>query len=126
MSATQGAAFSPGVLSRQQRQPYSNAVGVYKLVHHRPSWSIAHVLHRVARVAPGVSFSGANGRAVRQTSLSPFAVGGKDNEHPSPAEFNRQPGESEIKTFLTQRALQNLVFLLADLGRYDCGQCASV
>lgn len=35
----------------------------------------------------------------------------------NPAEFNRDPGESEIKTFLTQRALQNLVFILATLGR---------
>jgi hypothetical protein len=32
------------------------------------------------------------------------------------ADFNREPGESEIKTLLTQRALQNLIFLL-DLER---------
>ena len=39
---------------------------------------------------------------------------GKDGAdgRPDPAEFNRQPGESEIKTLLTQRALQNLIFLL--------------
>ena len=44
-------------------------------------------------------------------------AGGEPDSKRSPAEFNRDPGESEIKTFLTQRALQNLVFILATLGR---------
>jgi hypothetical protein len=44
-------------------------------------------------------------------------AGGEHDSKRSPADFNRDPGESEIKTFLTQRALQNLVFILATLGR---------
>lgn len=48
----------------------------------------------------------------RPLRLPPLRAAGDADGSSDPAVFNRLPGESEIKTFLTQRALQNLVSLL--------------
>ena len=48
----------------------------------------------------------------RPLRLPPLRAAGGGDGSSDPAVFNRLPGESEIKTFLTQRALQNLVSLL--------------
>jgi hypothetical protein len=49
---------------------------------------------------------------VGRLRLPPLRAAGGGDGSSDPAVFNRLPGESEIKTFLTQRALQNLVSLL--------------
>jgi len=56
-------------------------------------------------------------RSFGPSGLAPLRAGEGGERTRRPSEFNREPGESEIKTFLTQRAFQNLIFLLADLGR---------
>jgi len=89
------------------------ALGAARARAQRPASAGSRLALASARshLAPaGGVFVAAGARCRR--GLAPLrATGGADTPG-DPAVFNRQPGESEIKTLLTQRALQNLISLL--------------